>query len=110
MHHVPGAPVQDVRTQARLVQLLRNARRAHHHAVAAASGEQAAKPAWYAAYLWPRLSGLIPLPLSMDRLAADLVIVDRVYRDARPLLAWPEYYVEWFMHRYGAPKASVATL
>ena len=46
----------------------------------------------------------------MNRLAADLVTVDRSYRGASSVFAWPEYYVEWFMQRYGAPKASIAAL
>jgi hypothetical protein len=96
-------------SRTRLVQLFRNARRAYRHAFAT-SGEGAPWPAWYAAYLSPRLGELVPVSLATDRLAADLVIVDRVYRDASSLLAWPEYYVEWFMRRYGAPKASIAAL
>jgi len=96
-------------SRTRLAELFRNARRAHHHAFAT-SGEGTAWPAWYAAYLSPRLGELIPVPLSMNRLAADLVTVDRSYRGASSVFAWPEYYVEWFMHRYGAPKASIAAL
>ncbi|MGH7513881.1 MAG: hypothetical protein ACREOQ_13280 [Gemmatimonadales bacterium] len=96
-------------SRTRLAQLFRNTRRAHHHALATSGGD-AAWPAWYAAYLSPRLGELIPVPPSMDRLAADLVIVDRIYRQASAVLAWPEYYVEWFMQRYGAPKASIAAL
>ena len=102
--------MQSAGTQTRLAQLLRDARRAHHNALAATRREDAAWPAWYAAYLLPRLRELLPAPPSMDRLAADLVIVDRVYRDASAVLAWPEYYVEWFMRRYGAPKARIAAL
>jgi hypothetical protein len=36
-------------------------------------------------------------------LAADLVIADLP-------TATPVHYVEWFMQRYGAPKASIAAL
>jgi hypothetical protein len=43
-------------------------------------------------------------------LAAELVIVDRVYRNVRSILAWPEYYVEWFLQRYRVPKSSSATM
>jgi hypothetical protein len=43
-------------------------------------------------------------------LAAELVIVDRVYRNVRSILAWPEYYVEWFLQRYGAPKSRIAAI
>jgi hypothetical protein len=51
---------------------------------------------------------LVGEPLSVDRLAADLVIVDREYRDAGSALAWPEYYVEWFMQKYGRAAARSA--
>jgi hypothetical protein len=101
--------MQDVGSRTRLAQLFRNARRAYKHAFAT-GGASVAWHAWYAAYLSPRLGELIPVPLSMDRLAAELVIVDRVYRDVRSILAWPEYYVEWFLQRYGAPKSRIAAI
>jgi hypothetical protein len=46
----------------------------------------------------------------MEWLAADPVIVDRAYRDGGSVLAWPEYYVEWFLHKYGAARAWTAAL
>lgn len=101
--------MQDLGSRTRLAQLFRNARRAYKHAFATGRAS-VAWHAWYAAYLSPRLGELIPVPLSTDRLAAELVIVDRVYRDVRSMLAWPEYYVEWFLQRYGAPKSRIAAL
>jgi hypothetical protein len=46
--------------------------------------------------------------LTADRLAADLVIVDREYREAGAALDWPEYYVEWFLQKYGRAAARAA--
>src|SRR4029079_10096571 len=86
---------------ARLAQLFRDAGTAHHRAFAATNGEDAEWPAWYAAYLAPRFGAMVGVMLSADRLAADLVIVDRVYRDAGSALTWSEYYVEWFLQKYG---------
>jgi len=93
---------------ARLEQLFRGAAAAHHRAFAATNGEDAGWPAWYAAYLASWYVDLIGMPASVDRLAADLVIVDREYRDAASGLAWPEYYVEWFMQKYGRAAARAA--
>ena len=93
---------------AHLAQLFRDAGAAHHRAFAATAGEDAEWPAWYAAYLAPRFGGLVGGVRSVDRLAADLVIVDREYRDAGSTLAWPEYYVEWFLQKYGRAAAGAA--
>jgi hypothetical protein len=62
----------------RLAQLFREAGAAHHQAFAGTNGEDAAWPAWYAAFLSPRLSGLLGGSVSADVLAADLVIADRL--------------------------------
>jgi hypothetical protein len=43
-----------------------------------------------------------------NRLAADLVIVDREYREAGSALDWQEYYVEWFLQKYGRAAARAA--
>ena len=96
------------RNAARLSQLFREAGTAHHRAFVATNGEDAEWPAWYAAYLAPRLGDLVGVPQSVDHLAADLVIIDREYRDAGSALAWPEYYVEWFVQKYwrAAPAAA----
>jgi len=88
------------RSAARLAQLFRDTGTGHHRAFAATNGEDAEWPAWYAAYLTLPLGQLLGVPLSADRLAADLVIVDREYRDAGSSLAWPEYYGEWFLQKY----------
>jgi hypothetical protein len=93
---------------ARLARLFRDAGAAHHQAFAATNGEDAEWPAWYAAYLTPRLGELVGVQLSSDRIAADLVIVDREYRDAESALAWPEYYVEWFLQKYGSAAGRAA--
>jgi hypothetical protein len=95
-------------TAARLAQRFRDAGAAHHRAFAATDGEDPEWPSWYAAYLAPWFPDLVGEPLSVDRLAADLVIVDREYRDAGSALAWPEYYVEWFMQKYGRAAARSA--
>jgi hypothetical protein len=95
---------------ARLAQLFRDAGTAHHRAFAATNGEDAEWPAWYAAYLSPRLGEGLGVALSVDRLAADLVMVDREYSDAGSALAWPEYYVEWFLQKYGRAAARAAAL
>jgi len=95
-------------TTARVAELFRDAGTAHHRAFAATHGEDAEWPAWYAAYLAPEFGDLLGVPLAVDRLAADLVVVDREYRDAGSALAWPEYYVEWFMQKYGRAAARAA--
>ena len=93
---------------ARLARLFRDVGAAHHQAFAATNGEDSEWPAWYAAYLTPRLGDLVAAQLSPDRVAADLVIVDREYRDAGSPLAWPEYYVEWFLRKYGRASGRAA--
>lgn len=93
---------------ARLAQLFREAGAAHHRAFAATDGEDAEWPRWYAAYIAPRFGEMVGTTLSADRLAADLVIVDREYRDAGSALAWPAYYVEWFLQKYGRAAARAA--
>ena len=93
---------------AQLAQLLRDAGAAHHRAFAAVSGEDAEWPAWYAGFLTPRFTELLGVALSIDRLAADLVMVDREYRDAGSARAWPEYYVEWFVQKYARAAARAA--
>jgi len=93
---------------ARLAQLFREAGTAHHHSFVATNGDDPAWPAWYAAYLAPPLANLAGVPLSVDHLAADLVIVDRLHRESGPALPWPEYYVEWFLRRYARAMTPVA--
>jgi hypothetical protein len=95
---------------ARLAQLFGETGAAHHHAFATTNGEDAAWPAWYAAYLSPRLGDLAGILMSVDRLAADLVVADRAYRDAGSRLTWPEYYAEWFLRRYDGAAARTAAL
>jgi len=46
-----------------------------------------------------RFGELVGVPLSAKSLAADLVIVEREYRDAGSALGWPEYHVEWFLQK-----------
>ena len=102
--------MQAASSAVRLAQLFREAGTAHHHAFAATNGDDPAWPAWYAAYLAPHLTRLAGVPLSLDHLAADLVIVDRLHRETGPAVPWPEYYVEWFLHRYARAMTPAAAV
>jgi hypothetical protein len=82
-----------------LVQLFRDAGRAHHDAFAATDGDDPSWPEWYAEYLAGRLSGILGIELPVPVLAYDLRTVDREHDHT---VRWPEYYATWFRGRYSA--------
>jgi hypothetical protein len=65
---------------------------------------------WYATFLSPEVSGLLGGLVSADVLAADPVIVDRVYSHAGSRRGSREYYAEWFMRKYRRAAAGTAAL
>ena len=72
--------------------LLREAGSAHHKAFAATNGDDPEWPHWYADYLLPRFSRLLPAPLTVEQLAALLKRLedDRAQHD--PHAEWAAYY------------------
>jgi hypothetical protein len=75
----------------RLVQLFREAGAAHHQAFAGTNGEDAAWPAWYAAFLSTRLSGLLGGSVSADVLAGRSGHRGPPDSDAGSGCGWPEF-------------------
>jgi hypothetical protein len=89
-------------SRTRVVELLREAGQAHHHAFAATNGEDPAWPAWYARYLISALPQLVGASFSPDTLAEALKAVDAEHRAKAPSQEWAGYYADWFLAR-GAP-------
>lgn len=79
-----------------LIQLFRDAGTAHHQAFLATNGHDPAWPAWYAAWLAPRLEALLGASVAPPRLEAQLkALEDR--RMARGLADWPAFYADFFL-------------
>jgi hypothetical protein len=72
---------------------------AHHQAFSATDGEDPDWPAWYAAYLAPRLADLLSRTVDEAQLAIDLQAVDHEYQ-TMGRGSWPEYYTRWFLKRW----------
>jgi len=90
----------DIRPQ--LIHLLHETGTAHHRAYLAANGEDADWPLWYAEYIQPRVNSLLGTRLTRSELTYLLVLVEKERMAAATAAAWPEYYADFFLERYGA--------
>jgi len=90
----------DIRTQ--LIDLLRETGSAHHRAYFATNGDDADWPLWYAEHIQPRVNSLLGTHLTRSELTYLLVLVEKERMAAATAAAWPEYYADFFLERYGA--------
>lgn len=88
--------------QADLARLLREAAGAHRRAFADVEGRDPEWPAWYAAWLAPRLGGATgTVQLDPRQLPADLHAAEVDHRHRAPGVDWAEFYAEWLIDKYG---------
>lgn len=79
-----------------LIQLFRDAGSAHHQAFLSTNGNDPEWPAWYAAWLAPRMQSLLGSPFAPPRLEQQLkALEDR--RQARGVADWPSFYADFFL-------------
>ena len=88
--------------RAQLVDLLNETGPAHHRAYAATNGADPDWPLWYAEYMQARLNALLGTALTRSELTYLLVLVEMERMAAAPTSAWPDYYANFFIDRYGA--------
>jgi NAD(P)H-hydrate epimerase len=86
----------------RLIDLFRETGPAHHHAYRATDGADPDWPLWYAEYTQARLNALLGTALTRSELTYLLVSVEMERAAQAPGAAWPDYYADFFLHRYGA--------
>lgn len=85
-----------------LVQLLRAAGPAHHHAFLATDGADLEWPLWYADYLYEAVKPLLSAALTKSELVYWLVRLDREHRQANAGQPWPEFYADILLEQYPA--------
>ena len=90
----------DIRSQ--LIALLHETGSAHHRAYFATNGDDPDWPLWYAETMQKDLNGLLGTSLTRSELTYLLVLVEKERAAAATGAAWPEYYADFFMQRYGA--------
>jgi NAD(P)H-hydrate epimerase len=93
-------PENDPRSQ--LVALFHETGSAHHRAFAASDGADPDWPLWYAERMQTRLNALLGTALTRSELTYLLVAVEMERGAQAPGSAWPGYYADFFLHRYGA--------
>jgi len=76
----------------KISRLLREAGSAHHRAFAATNGDDPDWPRWYAEYLLPKLTDLLPAPLTVAELAARLKQLEDERAKLDPRADWPTFY------------------
>ena len=89
----------DRTTELQLADLFREAGKAHHLAFASTNGEDPGWPAWYAAYLGPRLQQLLGGTFDPAQLEADLKALDGEHRMTGGQVPWHEFYARMFHGR-----------
>jgi len=85
----------------RLVDLFQETGPAHHRAYQATQGDDPDWPLWYATYVQPRLNQILGTALTRSELTYLVVLVEKERLAGSPAAAWPEYYAEFFVNRYG---------
>ena len=81
-----------------LAALFRETGAAHHQAFAAKGGDDPDWPAWYAAYVAPRLEDALGRRFDLSTLASDLRRLDAAHRGGENREPWPEFYARWFLN------------
>ncbi|MFN2196160.1 MAG: hypothetical protein ACK2UW_08560 [Anaerolineales bacterium] len=72
---------------------------AHHVAFAAADGDDPEWPAWYAAYLQPRLAEEAGITIAHNQLERLLVEADRAFENQTVEKDWAEFYADLLLSR-----------
>jgi hypothetical protein len=85
-----------------LIDLFRETGSAHHHAYLAADGADPDWPIWYAGYIQSGLNQLLGSDLTRSELVYLIVMVEKERAAHSPAAAWPDYYADFFLQRYGA--------
>ena len=86
----------------RLIELFRETGPAHHSAYLGTDGEDPDWPLWYAEFVQTRLNAVLGTALTRSELTYLLVMVEKERMAGAPAAAWPDYYAEFFIGRYGA--------
>jgi hypothetical protein len=92
-------PVSDPRQH--LIDLFRETGPAHHRAYQASDGADPDWPLWYAEYMQARLNAVLGTALTRSELVYLLVLVEKEHMAGAAGAAWPEYYADFFMGRFG---------
>jgi hypothetical protein len=85
----------------KLVNLFDETKKAHGVAFAAANGEDAEWPLWYADYLMDKLLPLLSKPLTKSELVYVLVKLSKEHALESPDSKWTEYYAKFLVEQYG---------
>ena len=85
-----------------LIDLLHETGSAHHRAYLATNGADADWPLWYAEYMQQRVNGLLGTALTRSELTYLLVLVEKERTASAGAGAWPAYYADFLIGRYGA--------
>lgn len=83
-----------------LVQLLREAGRAHHQAFLATSGADPEWPLWYAEHLLKPISELTGFAFTRSELTYALVHLSKEQPVKAPGADWPIYYADYILEHY----------
>ena len=89
----------DNQLRANLIELLRDAGRAHHDAFVATDGADPDWPIWYADYLQEPLAEKLDMQFDKSRLIYCLMDADFDHQARSPDSDWSEYYADRFMER-----------
>jgi hypothetical protein len=84
-----------------LVDLFHEAGSAHHQAYSVTNGDDPDWPLWYAEYMQTRLNQVLGTALTRSELTYLLVLVEKERMAASAAAAWPDFYAEFFVGRYG---------
>ncbi len=80
--------------------------RAHHHAFVATDGADPDWPAWYAAYLQPRLNPLLHRSYSVEELTRLVLALEAGRAALPPDQPWPHVYAHLLLERLQKEDAS----
>jgi hypothetical protein len=90
----------ETKFKARLVDLLREVRPAHHRAYLEADGHDPEWPLWYAHYLQPKLAQVLSAEPTISELVYLLVRADKEHRQKAPQSDWVQFYADLFVENY----------
>jgi len=82
-----------------LVELFREAGRAHHAAFAATDGDDPDWPIWYADYLQEPIAQRLDMKFHKSRLIYCLMDADFEHQVRSPQSDWPEYFADQMLER-----------
>jgi hypothetical protein len=90
----------ETKFKARLVDLFREVRPAHHQAYLETDGDDPEWPLWYAQYLQPKLAQVLKAEPTISELVYLLVRADREHRQKAPQSDWVQFYADSFVENY----------